>query len=207
MPESVTQLGSRIESRAVQQLLRMESVVFFDRIKIEDPTKAAQLRAMSKMGAFIRRRAQTSMRRRKRGASRPGTPPNARVGYLRDYILFAYDPETDSVVVGPIVYGRSSGGKVPATHEFGGMLNRKRPRRVREILAGISSGQRWKAIRTAKSMGVPLRTYARQLPGGEHRVNETVRYPKRPYMGPALAAEAPKFAGQFAGSMGSLRPF
>jgi hypothetical protein len=200
-------LGSRLESASIQRLLRLESAVFFDRIVIEDPTKAAQLKAMSKMGAFIRRRAQTSMRRRKSGPSRPGTPPNARVGYLRDYILFAYDPQTDTVVVGPIVYGRSSGGRVPNTHEFGGTLTRKRPRRVSEIFAGMSKGQKWQAIRAAKRSGVPLRTYARGLPGAQVPVQDVVRYPRRPYMGPALEAEAPKFAGQFAGSVGgSLRP-
>jgi hypothetical protein len=57
------------------------------------------VRQLSKAGAFVMRRARTSIRRRRRSRS-PGSPPSSHVGLLRDWILFAYDEHSDSVVVG-----------------------------------------------------------------------------------------------------------
>jgi hypothetical protein len=48
-------------------------------------------KGLSKLGAFIRRTAQFSMKSRK-GASLPGTPPHAHGNkYLKKYIFFSYD--------------------------------------------------------------------------------------------------------------------
>ncbi len=80
----------------------------------------ARRRALSKAGAFVRRRAQTSMRKRK-AISEPGSPPSAHSGELRKLLFFAYDPRTDSVVVGPVVFKR---GEVPRLHEHGGTVTR-----------------------------------------------------------------------------------
>lgn len=96
----------------------------FDRVMTA--AERGKLKALSKFGAFVRRRAQTSMRRRKRGVSAPGTPPFAKKGLLKKLLFFAYDPASDSVLVGPAAINKSP---VPNTHEFGGLLGRRRTRK------------------------------------------------------------------------------
>lgn len=91
--------------------------LFFDRAKVVDALDKASRRALSKAGAFIRQRAKTSIRPRKR-SSLPGQPPHSHTGLLRQLILFGYDPGTRSVVVGPAKINRSTGA--PHVLEFGG---------------------------------------------------------------------------------------
>lgn len=67
-------------------------------------------------------RAKKAGRRRPKrplASSRPGDPPRSVVGYLRQFIFFAWDAETKSMVVGPALYG-GAGGDAPQTLEFGG---------------------------------------------------------------------------------------
>lgn len=142
--------------------------LFFDRASVQRAVGPANAKALSKAGAFVRRRARSSMRRRK-GPSAPGQPPSAHsrdaVASLKT-ILFAYDQRAMSVVIGPVLLNGSQ-GSVPALHEFGGVQSIRRPAR----------GRRPASVRMA-------------------------RYPKRPYMAPALAAEAPNFPSLWADSVG-----
>lgn len=55
-------------------------------------------------------------------SSLPGDPPRNRTGLLREKILFAYDPNSESVVVGPETLNGSTGA--PETLEFGGVNDR-----------------------------------------------------------------------------------
>jgi hypothetical protein len=55
-------------------------------------------------------------------SSEPGKPPRNRTGLLRDKILFAYDPNSESVVVGPALLNGGNGA--PETLEFGGRNDR-----------------------------------------------------------------------------------
>ncbi len=73
---------------------------FFDREKVKRSVDAGTRRVLSKFGAFVRQRARTSIRQRQ-GTSPPGSPPYSHVGLLRKFILFAYDPQRRSVVIGP----------------------------------------------------------------------------------------------------------
>jgi hypothetical protein len=90
---------------------------FFDRAKVVRALDRANRRALSKAGAFVRTRARTSMRKR-RGSARPGQPPYAHVGLLRNLILFVYDAVKRTVVVGPAKLNKP--GRVPALLEHGG---------------------------------------------------------------------------------------
>lgn len=111
--------------------------LFFDKKAVTDRLDPAVRRALSKLGAFVRTRAKSSVRYGK-GAARPGAPPVAHrsAGYtrtsrsrktgqtkqqpaspLRELIYFAYDPASRSVVVGPTLGGSQSGA--PARLEFG----------------------------------------------------------------------------------------
>ena len=97
--------------------------MFFDRAgvikKVKDGTKSV----LSKAGAFVRRRAQTSIRKRKK-SSTPGSPPSSHVGLLRQLIFFGYDARTESVVVGPKLL-KSKSPTVPQLLEFGGRVRTK----------------------------------------------------------------------------------
>lgn len=90
--------------------------IFFDRPAIANALDAGAKRALSKFGAFVRTRARTSIRKRKK-ISEPGKPPSSHEGSLRKLILFGYDTGRKSVVVGPIAFKK---GEAPALLEYGG---------------------------------------------------------------------------------------
>lgn len=107
---------------------------FFDRDKVLRAMDAKTRRAMSKAGAFIRRRARSSLRRRKRPSTPPEPPSvhsNDRFHTLKN-ILFFYEPDTQSLIVGPVQTTRTGPVPVPSLHEFGGTTTIKtRARRGR----------------------------------------------------------------------------
>jgi hypothetical protein len=104
---------------------------FFDRDKVKRSVDAGTRRVLSKFGAFVRQRAKTSIRKRQ-GTSPPGQPPYSHVGLLRQFILFAYDPQRKSVVIGPTLL--KEGSQAPRLLEYGGTAvieDRGRKRRAR----------------------------------------------------------------------------
>jgi hypothetical protein len=124
---------------------------FFDRDKVKRSVDAGTRRVFSKFGAFVRQRAKTSIRKRK-GTSPPGTPPYSHVGLLRKFILFAYDPQRRSVVIGPTLTKEES--EAPRLLEHGGATDlevRGKTRRVR--------------YRPRPFMGPAFEQEQKQLPG------------------------------------------
>lgn len=101
--------------------------MFFDRRRIIDKVAKANRRNLSKAGAFIRRSAKSSIRKRKR-ISRPGEPPSSHEGSLRRLIYFGYEPNRETVVIGPVRFGA---GQAPALLERGGSTRLKRGNKVR----------------------------------------------------------------------------
>ena len=101
------------------------TAMFFDQPKVTRAVDRAKRRVLSKAGAFIRTRARTSIRKRKR-TSRPGDPPSSHAGHLRRMILFGYDRQRESVVVGPVGFRRST---APNVLEVGGRTVVTRRRR------------------------------------------------------------------------------
>jgi hypothetical protein len=101
---------------------------FFDRAAVQQKVDKATRRVLSRFGAFVRQRAKTSIRKRK-GTSPPGSPPYSHVGLLRKFILFAYDADRKSVVIGPTLI--RAGSEAPRLLEYGGeaTLETKRGRR------------------------------------------------------------------------------
>ncbi len=59
--------------------------------------------ALKRFGAFVRQRARSSLKARKKPAA-PGKPPSVHEGGLKRLTAFAVDPKTQSVVIGPIAY-------------------------------------------------------------------------------------------------------
>lgn len=91
---------------------------FFDRRAVQRDMDRKSRRVLSRFGAFVRRRAKSSIRKRRR-ISEPGKPPSSHSGELRGMIFFAWDARTRSVVVGPASFNRPTG--VPSLLEFGGV--------------------------------------------------------------------------------------
>ena len=131
--------------------------LFFDRKRVIDAVGRAQRQQLSKAGAFVRRRARSSIRRRKK-ISAPGSAPSSHTGLLKRNIFFAYEPKRASVIIGPVRLNKP--GRAPRILELGGQVRRK-----------VRSKRR------------------------------TLSYQPRPYMGPALVAEAPKFPDLFRNSV------
>lgn len=100
---------------------------FFDRQKVLDSERRDNLRRLSKAGAFLRTRARSKLRRRKKPA-KPGQAPSV---YSRDpratlkFILFGLGEDDNSVLIGPVVLSgarlkSSSAETVPELMERGG---------------------------------------------------------------------------------------
>ena len=168
--------------------------MFFDRPAVESAISRGERKALSKIGAYLRTRARTSILRRvankgkkasvKRVRSgkaakvqesaRAGEPPRVRsrdkVKTLRN-ILFAFQPESHSVITGPVALNtRLTGGSestVPGLLERGGTVN----------------VAQWKpAASNVWSMGDVRR------PGVQNRMTRA-QYAAFPFMGPTLDAE------------------
>ena len=73
--------------------------LFFDSPKVVRAVDRTTRRVLSKFGAFVRRTARSSIRKRKR-TSEPGSPPSSHTGLLKRFIFFGYDAQKRSVVIG-----------------------------------------------------------------------------------------------------------
>lgn len=99
--------------------------LFFDKKTVLRAVDKAKRAVLSRAGAFIRTTAKHSIRSKK-GSAPPGKPPHSHEGSLRRLIYFGYDRASDSVVVGPVGFKRST---APNVLEFGGKTEVKRRRR------------------------------------------------------------------------------
>ena len=143
--------------------------LFFDRLAVQDKIDAAESRELSRIGAFIRRRARSLLRRRKK-PSQPGQAPSV---HSRDsratlkHILFAYEPRRHTVVTGPTRLP-STDGHVPGLLEFGGRTTIIESRYTDRPMPWHPG--RWRQGKVA------------------HR-KRGIKIKARPFMGPALDAE------------------
>jgi hypothetical protein len=180
---------------------------FFDRPKVIAALKKAKRKVLSKAGAFVRRRARSSLKKpgkRKAGmASAPGRPPsNHTSGHSLKTILFAFDTASSSMVVGPVQFNSlnptvsSVQTTAPGLHERGELATIREYRYI-PLAANSDSGKWFPAKKTGKYKPRPGFSL-------EER-RRRVKYPKRPFMQPALEAEAPKFPELFKNSIASVR--
>jgi hypothetical protein len=108
--------------------------LFFDRKAVLGRVDKATRRVLSRFGAFVRRTARSSIRKRKR-ISAPGAPPSSHSGLLKKFIFFGYEPRKRSVVIGPVRLSQKI-GDAPEALEHGGRSTvvdrgRRRKRRIR----------------------------------------------------------------------------
>lgn len=111
---------------------------FFDRPAVIAAVGRATATALSKGGAEVRKLAQRSILMRERPSS-PGQPPHGHrtgtrtrkskstgrvrvqaVSPLREFLFFSFDPQTESVVVGPVKLSQALSGTAPMALEYGG---------------------------------------------------------------------------------------
>lgn len=176
---------------------------FFDRPKVRASLKKAKRKALSRAGAFVRRRARSSMRRRK-GVSAPGSPPSAHSPNTHSLktILFAYQPQSESTIVGPVQLNQVNFTIESVTSTVAGLHERGETAIIREYryasIEGEGEPANWRRVdgrrRYDERPGYRFETRRRRA-----------RYPKRPFMRPALEAEAPNFPELFKNSIASVR--
>ncbi len=153
--------------------------LFFDREAVRKRVKPGSARALSKAGAYVRTSARSSIRSRK-AVSAAGSPPSAhtkRTPNLRT-IFFAFDPRSESVVVGPVRLNGPSSVRVPHILEVGGDVT------LNQVLIGKS----WLTGKKPTSARQPVR-------------KKTVKYAARPFMNPALVANQSKLPSLWANSV------
>jgi len=179
---------------------------FFDRAAVTSKVDAATRRVLSKMGAFVRRRAKSSIRKRKK-VSAPGQPPSSHVGTLRNLLFFGYDSGTKTVVVGPAAFERTRllGGKTtPETLEEGGVV----PKVEYQLSSGLWVSRNSPLLKDRDQRGASGKLLTRDQRkiveadvSGRPKRTLTPKIAARPYMGPAYRAELPKFAQMFKNSV------
>lgn len=172
---------------------------FFTADAVTKRLEKAKLTALRRFGGYLAKTAKRSMRYRK-GPSAPGQPPSAhknkrraalkKMGramnngaLLRELLFFAYDPTTDTVVVGPQGFAaKGSNVPTPQLHEEG----------------GERTGQKGDVLEVKNPAGRDER--GRFFSRGVHLIRmegKRLRFPARPYMAPALKKTRAKFAEMF----------
>lgn len=174
--------------------LRVDKSSFFDRQAVIDAVGPVVAKALSKAGAFVRRRARSSLRKRK-AASTPGSPPsvhtNDQYATLRN-IHFQFSRERMSVVIGPIKLNNRT-GLVPGLMEHGGTVSlndKARGVMARRLIRERDESRRGRRTKSRRKFALVEK----------NTIPSVIRYELRPFMGPALRAESPKFPTLFAGS-------
>lgn len=158
-------------------------LLFFDQRGVLDRLDRAERRVLSKFGSYVRRRARSSIRSRKK-TSQPGQPPSSHKGTLKRLIFFSYDVRRKSVVIGPVLFS-SRDNKAPERLEKGG---------TRQVAAGT-------LITIDQGTG---RGAGGRFTSGKRRIRSDGRrliYKPRPYMGPAQEAELPKLPDMWRNSV------
>lgn len=152
----------------LQLTIKQAKDFFFDRQAVISAVDKASRKVFARSGALVRAIARKSMRRVRPDAppAPPGSPPRSRKGLLKRFMFYVFDPSSKTVVVGPALLPRMRRRDltIPQLHEHGGETRAV----IREI--------RWEKGRRRR-----VETRKRKL-----------RFPRRPYMEPALAKARPQ---------------
>lgn len=162
---------------------------FFDRARVIETVHRHEIRRLSRAGAFVRRRARTSILRRapkkrkgkQRRSARPGQPPlvhsNDNFANLRN-ILFGLAENDNAVVIGPRV--------VPSLKLTGASAQT-----VPELLTfgGTARIEMWANTRKGNGSESVIEWMPGASPQADLHRTVTARYAAHPFMGPALDKE------------------
>jgi hypothetical protein len=167
--------------------------LFFDAPKIVAAVDRATRQVLSKFGAYVRTAARSSIRKRRR-ISEAGSPPSSHTGILKRFLYFGYDPERESVVIGPArtnqIFvdgnGQPEGGLVPPVLEYGGRIS---------VLEVRYPGGKWHPVSLRRFRSGRVAEYQ------EETRRRVVTIQPRPYMHPALNQELPKLPAMWRNSV------
>lgn len=165
----------------------MRTIVTFNRGFLKSQRGRMNRHPLARAGAYVMRIARTSIRRRRnRNLHSPeGTPPYSHVaGALPPFkrIGFKVDGLHTNVVIGMEGFGLS-GPPVPGLQEHGGNA-------TRGVFRVVGRRQLRRNFRNPRQGGLITR-----------RVCETVHYPERPFMQPALERTIPRLPEFWANSL------
>lgn len=133
---------------------------FFDRRAVYSRLETKERQVLSATGAFHRRAVQQSMRPggKKNKVSEPGQPPRWHTKLLRNGVLFAYDPEARSVIVGVMPLRKE--GEAPSKLQTGGNVTIAQKRRVNGVTKIIKKQVH---IAARPYIGPPAPTYNKTI--------------------------------------------
>jgi hypothetical protein len=193
---------------------------------LKSKTKNSELSGLKSIGAFTRKVAQRSMKKRNK-PSAPGQPPSVHSGALKKGIVFAVDKAKSSVVIGALKIETRNGKRfysqeqkpVPATLEHGGVLPERKNsrRRMRKVggageirIDGGSGAKMVKDLHGKKRAVVYSKLKTSLQASRANRLNEELYGPARlksghvaarPYMKPAdEVTRKQMIPGAFAGT-------
>jgi len=158
---------------------------FFDRPGVARRIDKARRKRLGRGGGIVRKISRNSMRRLKK-PSLPGQPPRVVHGQIKAFTFYAYDQDSDGVVIGPQRLPKGTGGTkaqtVPEAMEYGAKV------RVQEVQSQRSG--KWRRIVTKQD---------RQLREHRNTRTRTTKIAPRPFMGPALKKGSDKYPKIFEG--------
>lgn len=162
--------------------------LFFNASDLEKAADKMKYKFLSKAGAFVMTSARRSIRKTKK-PSTAGQPPKGHgEQLLKKNIFFGLDKANDDCLAGPVQLnqvshdkdGQPVKGTVPSVLEYGGSIW------IKEVFRW----GKWRRVdgrrRKDTYNGLPMRL-------------RQVTVEARPFMGPALAENKPKFAGLMTG--------
>ena len=182
-------------------MIGIKTTVRFNPSNLKRKSDQASFRSLGHAGAAIRLTARRSIRRRKK-PSRPGSPPHTQTGRLKRSIRYEVDKATPDVVIGPV---NEIAGRIWHLHEHGGVAKKRRRLKRHRFRVGEFGPVRVKQQgSTARFARIRLMTAgqaarATRLIDEENQrrgASRPRRYPKRPFMNPALdtnRSRLPKF--------------
>ena len=168
--------------------------VRFNANRVKKKVDQASFKSLGHAGGAIRKTAYRSVRKRKT-PSRPGSPPSSPTGRLRRSFRYEVDRQGPGVVIGPV---NEIAGRLWNLHEFGGVAKKRRRLKRHRFRVGQHGPVR--SLGKGKFQRIELRTAAqanraRRLIEEENLRRGTAkprRYPKRPFMKPALEVRRAK---------------
>lgn len=127
---NLSMAGAFVRRRARQSMKKVR------RKRLSEMDETERLVHRIRMGEYQRGERLRRPERPFKGAD-PGEPPRYRTRLLKDFIFFAFEPERETTVVGPVALNRPRPGSpdaetVPELLEFGGAFRRNGQRRFME---------------------------------------------------------------------------
>ena len=177
--------------------------IFMDLTAVRTPIDRASRQVHSRFGAFVRKKAKWSIRKRKKSSVAPA-PPSSHTGFLKRLIVFNVENNGRNVVIGPLLMGRRvvdgspiGGMTVPEVLEKGGSISVDEyqfdytPNGRSQVIAMGIDPDRWRRVGRKRPLRYRMKTTRRR----------TLSIAARPFMQPAFDAELPKLAGMWADSV------